>query len=427
MNAMTVVASLVHVLALGALVSVPVLVRGHHFGSRTWTLGVVGGLLAVVSGVVLYPGSLVWGVTATAVGALLGVIVAWRVTLLKVPVLMIAVTAVVAVAMGVSAGVLLADGPEPSAVPFLYALALAASSCAASVMLAALFNSRPAPVVAIRGAAPLVVAALLVVSSAAAGLVSTPWSLVWPVASGLVAGVCVHLTRATSVPRVLPATVAVLGVAGMAEGAAVSSVGVVIAAGIGCGVALGVAQIASRAASVRGWSEAHPTVVDVTDAAVLLGTARRVSIVPGYSVASREAEAFVGELMAALRLRGTEVAVLAHPAAGRLPGHMTTLLLDAGIDPEAIIADGQTASAHLSGADVALVVGAPDVAVRSAPAAGLGTGYDVGLAQRVILVPGSKPPHTLGSDESALARRTVLVEGDVPLALQELGARVLGK
>ena len=57
------------------------------------------------------------------------------------------------------------------------------------------------------------------------------------------------------------------------------------------------------------------------DVAMLLESAERVAIVPGYGLAVAQAQHAVRDLMRRLQDRGVEVVFGIHPVAGRMPGH----------------------------------------------------------------------------------------------------------
>jgi proton-translocating NAD(P)+ transhydrogenase subunit beta len=96
------------------------------------------------------------------------------------------------------------------------------------------------------------------------------------------------------------------------------------------------------------------------EAAMILGAARKVIVVPGYGMAAAQAQHKVRELADLLERRGTEVLFAIHPVAGRMPGHMNVLLAEAGISYEKMW-DIDRINPEFPDADVALVIGANDV------------------------------------------------------------------
>ncbi len=100
--------------------------------------------------------------------------------------------------------------------------------------------------------------------------------------------------------------------------------------------------------------------VEAIDAAVMLGFARQVVVIPGYGMAVAQAQHKVWELAEALMKRGVRVKFAIHPVAGRMPGHMNVLLAEAGV-PYDLIFDEAEINPEFSKTDVALVIGANDV------------------------------------------------------------------
>jgi NAD(P) transhydrogenase subunit beta len=96
------------------------------------------------------------------------------------------------------------------------------------------------------------------------------------------------------------------------------------------------------------------------EVAMLLETARRVSIIPGYGMAVSQAQHPVANLAALLESRGTTVEYGVHPVAGRMPGHMNVLLAEADVPYEAL-RDMDETNQDIDQVDVALVIGANDV------------------------------------------------------------------
>jgi len=109
--------------------------------------------------------------------------------------------------------------------------------------------------------------------------------------------------------------------------------------------------------------------VTVEDAAVQLGYAQFVIVVPGYGLAVAQAQHAVRELADLIERRGGEVKYAIHPVAGRMPGHMNVLLAEANVPYEKLCEMDQI-NDDFQRADVALVIGANDVvnpAARSDP------------------------------------------------------------
>ncbi len=100
--------------------------------------------------------------------------------------------------------------------------------------------------------------------------------------------------------------------------------------------------------------------IQADEAALLLGYAQRVVIVPGYGMAVAQAQHQVRELSDELGKRGVEVQFAIHPVAGRMPGHMNVLLAEANV-PYDQLQEMEAINPTMDCVDVCLVIGANDV------------------------------------------------------------------
>jgi NAD(P) transhydrogenase subunit beta len=100
--------------------------------------------------------------------------------------------------------------------------------------------------------------------------------------------------------------------------------------------------------------------VSLDDVAVQLAYANQVVFVPGYGMATAQAQHAVRELGNLLEERGVSVKYAIHPVAGRMPGHMNVLLAEANV-PYSSLYEMEQINPELPSTDVAVVIGANDV------------------------------------------------------------------
>jgi len=100
--------------------------------------------------------------------------------------------------------------------------------------------------------------------------------------------------------------------------------------------------------------------VTMDDIANQLAYAKQVVFVPGYGMATAQAQHAVRELADTLEKRGVTVKYGIHPVAGRMPGHMNVLLAEANV-PYSSLYELEQINPEFPGTDVAVVIGANDV------------------------------------------------------------------
>ncbi|MEE9911749.1 MAG: NAD(P)(+) transhydrogenase (Re/Si-specific) subunit beta [Deltaproteobacteria bacterium] len=96
------------------------------------------------------------------------------------------------------------------------------------------------------------------------------------------------------------------------------------------------------------------------EVAMIIDTAHRIVIVPGYGMAVSQAQHAVSTLALLLKSRGKDVAFGIHPVAGRMPGHMNVLLAEANVPYDQLKALDEI-NPTFDQTDVVLVIGANDV------------------------------------------------------------------
>ena len=169
--------------------------------------------------------------------------------------------------------------------------------------------------------------------------------------------------------------------------------------------------------------------IDAEEAAMIMGYAQSVIIVPGYGMAAAQAQHAVRELTELLQSRGVEVKFAIHPVAGRMPGHMNVLLAEANV-PYDLLYDMDDINPEFPHTDVVLVIGANDVinpAARhdaSSPIYGMPI-LDVDKARHIIIIKRSLNPGFAGIDnELFYDKKTMMYFGSAREKVQELVSEI---
>jgi H+-translocating NAD(P) transhydrogenase subunit beta len=190
-------------------------------------------------------------------------------------------------------------------------------------------------------------------------------------------------------------------------------------------VAGGFGGTTAAAASAGGPVDQTVRQTSAADAALQMGYASQVVIVPGYGMAVSQAQHAVREMASLLEDRGVEVRHAIHPVAGRMPGHMNVLLAEADV-PYEQLKEMDEINGEFSRADVALVIGANDVtnpAARSNPASPI---YgmpilNVDQARSVIVLKRSMSAGFAGIDnELYFDPKTTMLFGDAKSSVAEI-------
>ena len=165
------------------------------------------------------------------------------------------------------------------------------------------------------------------------------------------------------------------------------------------------------------------------DVAMILDTAERVVIVPGYGMAVAQAQHAVRDLANLLEQNGTEVEYAIHPVAGRMPGHMNVLLAEADVSYDRLIEMDQI-NPTLATVDVAIVIGANDVVNPVArtdpdsPIAGMPI-IDVDKSRTVVVIKRSLSPGFAGIPNPLFAAENALMlYGDGKKAVLDIASAI---
>lgn len=161
------------------------------------------------------------------------------------------------------------------------------------------------------------------------------------------------------------------------------------------------------------------------EVSMLLETAQRVVIVPGFGLAMAQAQHAVRDLSDTLERRGTEVIYGLHPVAGRMPGHMNVLLAEAEVDYDKMRSMDEI-NPHFAQTDVVIVIGANDVTNpmaredKGSPIYGMPI-LNVDQARTVVVVKRSLSPGFAGLPNPLFAKdNTLMLFGDGKQAILEL-------
>jgi NAD(P) transhydrogenase subunit beta len=165
------------------------------------------------------------------------------------------------------------------------------------------------------------------------------------------------------------------------------------------------------------------------DAALQLGYAKSVIVVPGYGMAVAQAQHQIRELAELIEKNGGEVRYAIHPVAGRMPGHMNVLLAEANV-PYDRLYDMEEINDRFGEADIALVIGANDVvnpAARTDPGSPI-YGMPIlnaDMARRVIVLKRGMSPGFAGIENELFYRpNTSMLFGDAKASLTRVIAEV---
>ena len=169
--------------------------------------------------------------------------------------------------------------------------------------------------------------------------------------------------------------------------------------------------------------------ISLDDAAVRLAYANKVVFVPGYGLATAQAQHACRELASALEERGVTVKYGIHPVAGRMPGHMNVLLAEANV-PYSDLYEMDQINPEFPTTDVAVVVGANDVVNPDArdnpnsPIAGMPI-LEVDRAKSVIVLKRGQGRGFSGLENPLFFKQvTSMLYGDAKASLAHLAQEI---
>ena len=181
--------------------------------------------------------------------------------------------------------------------------------------------------------------------------------------------------------------------------------------------------------TLAGQTEGVMREVNVEDVAVQMAYARQVVFVPGYGMATAQAQHIVRELGDLLEARGVSVKYAIHPVAGRMPGHMNVLLAESNV-PYSALYELEQINPEFHSTDVAVVIGANDVVNPDArdnpqsPIAGMPI-LEVDRAHSVIVLKRGKGKGFAGIENPLFFKpNTGMLYGDAKASLTKLAQAV---
>lgn len=185
----------------------------------------------------------------------------------------------------------------------------------------------------------------------------------------------------------------------------------------------------AETATAAGDAQGVMREVSAEDVAVQLAYARQVVFVPGYGMATAQAQHIVRELADLLEARGVSVKYAIHPVAGRMPGHMNVLLAESNV-PYSLLYELEQINPEFPSTDVAVVIGANDVVNPDArdnpksPIAGMPI-LEVDRAHSVIVLKRGKGKGFAGIENPLFFKpNTGMLYGDAKASLTKLAQAV---
>ncbi|MEP7340727.1 MAG: NAD(P)(+) transhydrogenase (Re/Si-specific) subunit beta [Acidobacteriota bacterium] len=185
----------------------------------------------------------------------------------------------------------------------------------------------------------------------------------------------------------------------------------------------------SASTETQGAMEGTMREVQVEDVAMQLAYARQVVFVPGYGLATAQAQHAVRELAEVLEHRGVLVKYAIHPVAGRMPGHMNVLLAEANV-PYSALYELEQINPEMQATDVSVVIGANDVVNPDArdnpksPIAGMPI-IEVDRSHQVIVLKRGKGKGFSGLENPLFFKpNTGMLYGDAKASLSKLAQAV---
>ena len=166
-------------------------------------------------------------------------------------------------------------------------------------------------------------------------------------------------------------------------------------------------------------------VLNASDAATMMAFARNVIVIPGYGMAVSQAQHQLGEIGKLLTEKNVNVKFAIHPAAGRMPGHMSALLAESGV-PYDLVFGLDEVNDEFSKTDVVLIVGANDTTNPSArsdndsPVFGMPI-LNADKAKNIIVIKRGKGTGYSGVDNSLFYKNnTSMMYGDAQSVLDKV-------